>query len=86
MAKQPIRPTTTQMKRMAHEPLGGGFLMYRCADSETMFRVEFVEISVNLDTGEITKADGTPLVFWTDTSMSVGYRLVKVLGQAELFP
>mgnify|MGYP001596233952 CR=1 FL=1 len=81
MSKLPIRPTTTQMKRMLLEPAGGGFLMYRMSEE----RAEVVEIFVNLETGEITKADGTPLVFWTDTSYSVGYKLVKVTGQAEMF-
>ncbi len=87
MSKQPIQPTTTQMKRMRLEPPGGGFLMYRMreAESDETYKVEVVEIFVNLDTGEITKADGSPLMFWTDKSQSVGYKLVKVTGQAVMF-
>lgn len=77
---QPIRPTTNQLKRVLLEPPGGGFLMYRMNEA----RAEVVEIFVNLETGEITKADGSPLIFWTDTHMSVGYKLVKVAGQAEM--
>ena len=85
--KQPIQPTTTQMKRMRLETPGGGFLMYRMRDTESdeVYKVEVVEIFVNLETGEITKADGSPLIFWTDANYSAGYKLVKVTGQAQLF-
>jgi len=77
------------MKRMRLEPPGGGFLMYRMCDAENgegaeVYRVEVCEIFVNLDTGELTKADGSPLVFWTDKSQSVGYKLVKVTGQSRM--
>ena len=86
MSKQPIQPTTTQMKRMRLEHPGGGFIMYRMRDSERdeTYKVEVVEIFVNLETGEITKADGSPLVFWTDKNQSVGYKLVKVTGQSRM--
>jgi len=96
-----IQPTTTQMKRILAAPLGGGVLLYHLRDyvydgdttreysdenpCETHGSVEVVQFQVNLETGEIANADGSPLIFWTDKNQAVGYKLVKVTGQAEMF-
>jgi len=96
-----IQPTTTQMKRILAEPLGGGILLYHLADytiagdatrdysednpCEIRGSVHVIQFQVNMETGEVTTADGSPLIFWTDKSQSVGHKLVKVTGQAEMF-
>lgn len=79
MSKQPIRPTTTQAKRIILEPPGGGFLMYRMEDGEDGTpSVEVLEFYVDLETGEISTNEGNPLVFWADPAHSVGYKLVRL--------
>lgn len=95
-----IQPTTTQMKRILAGPLGSGVLLYYLRDYkidgdvtqeyseenpyEVCGAVEVVQITVNLETGEITKDDGSPLIFWTDARHAVGYQLVRLTGQGEM--
>jgi hypothetical protein len=70
---KPLRPTTTQMKRMLskQQPIGAGFLIYKSANNE----VGVVEFKVS-DTGIMTMLDGSPMIYTCENGTIKHYQIV----------
>lgn len=73
---KPLRPTTTQMKRMLskQQPIGAGFLIYKSANNE----VGIVEFKVS-DKGRMTMLDGSPVIYTCKDDTIKHYQIIDFI-------
>jgi len=77
---KPLRPTTTQMKRMLsrQQPIGAGFLIYKSANNE----VGIVEFKVS-DKGIMTMLDGSPMIYTCKNGSIKHYQIIDFTPEGK---